>query len=192
VLATALMVGSYLIGSVSFGLLLASRQGIDLRSIGSGNIGATNVGRALGERSGRMVMLLDMLKGFVPVAIARWVFDLPWPWITVVGIASVLGHCFPIWHDFRGGKGAATAGGVMLAALPPIGAATLAVFAVTKKASRRASVASLSAATFAAAATIALDGRQWPIRLAVGLWIIVVARHQDNIGRLLRGREPPG
>jgi glycerol-3-phosphate acyltransferase PlsY len=192
VLATALMVGSYLIGSVSFGLLLASRQGIDLRSIGSGNIGATNVGRALGERSGRMVMLLDMLKGFVPVAIARWVFDLPWPWITVVGIASVLGHCFPIWHGFRGGKGAATAGGVMLAALPPIGAATLAVFAVTKKASRRASVASLSAATFAAAATIALDGRQWPIRLAVGLWIIVVARHQDNIGRLLRGREPPG
>jgi glycerol-3-phosphate acyltransferase PlsY len=192
VLAAALTVGSYLIGSVSFGLLLASRQGIDLRSIGSGNVGATNVGRALGERAGRRVMLLDMLKGFAPVALARSAFDLPWPWITVVGIASVLGHCFPIWHGFRGGKGAATAGGVMLAAMPPIGAATLAVFAATKKVSRRASVASLSAATLAAAATIAFDGRQWPIRLAVGLWVIVVARHHDNIARLLRGREPPG
>lgn len=192
VLGAALTFGSYLIGSVSFGLLLASREGIDLRSIGSGNIGATNVGRALGEGAGRTVMLLDMLKGFAPVALARWAFDLPWPWITVVGIASVLGHCFPIWHGFRGGKGSATAGGVMLAALPPIGAAALALFALVKKASRRASVASLSAATFSAAAAIVFDGRQWPVRLAVGLWIIVVARHQDNIGRLLQGREPPG
>ncbi|MBW2162019.1 MAG: glycerol-3-phosphate acyltransferase, partial [Deltaproteobacteria bacterium] len=138
------------------------------------------------------VMLLDMLKGFVPVALARWTFDLSWPWITVVGIAAALGHVFPLWHGFRGGKGAATAGGVLLAALPPIGAATLVTFVVVKKLSRRASVASLSAATLAAALTIAFDGRQWPIQLAVGLWILIVLRHADNIARLLRGEEPPG
>jgi len=192
VLGPALALAAYLVGSISFGLILADRQGVDLRSIGSGNIGATNVGRALGKSTGRKVMLLDMLKGFIPVALARWTFDLSWPWITVVGIAAALGHLFPIWHDFRGGKGAATAGGVLLAALPPVGAATLVTFVIVKKLSRRASVASLSAATLAAALAIGFDGRQWPIQLAVGLWILIVLRHADNIARLLRGEEPPG
>jgi len=192
VLGAALTVAAYLIGSISFGLLYASEQGIDLRGIGSGNIGATNASRALGKRTGRKVMLLDMLKGFVPVAVAHWVFNLSWPWITAVGIAAVLGHMFPIWHGFRGGKGAATAGGVLLAALPPIGAAALGTFVLVKKVSRRASVASLSAATLAAALTMAFDGRQWPIQLAVGLWILIVFRHTENIARLLRGEEPPG
>jgi glycerol-3-phosphate acyltransferase PlsY len=192
VLGAALTVAAYLVGSISFGLLEASERGVDLRSIGSGNIGATNVGRALGKGSERKVMLLDMLKGFVPVALARWVFGLSWPWITAVGIATVLGHVFPIWHGFRGGKGAATAGGVLLAALPPIGAVTLLTFVVVKKLSRRASVASLSAASLAAALTMAFDGRQWPIQLAVGLWMIVAFRHSENIVRLLRGEEPPG
>jgi glycerol-3-phosphate acyltransferase PlsY len=191
VLGPALTVAAYLLGSVSFGLLLASQQGVDLRGIGSGNIGATNVGRALGTNTGRTVMLLDMLKGFVPVVLARWVLDLSWPWVTAVGIAAVVGHVFPIWHGFRGGKGAATAAGVLLAALPPIGAAAIATFVVVKKLSRRASVASLSAATLAAGLAMALDGRQWPIQLAVGLWLIVTLRHLDNIGRLLRGEEPP-
>ena len=191
-LGPALTLAAYLVGSISFGLVFASRAGIDLRTIGSGNIGATNVGRALGKRTGRKVMLLDMLKGFVPVALARWGFDLPWEWITWVGIAAALGHVLPIWHGFRGGKGAATAGGVLLGALPAIGAATLVTFVLVKKLSRRASVASLSAATLAAALTIALDGRQWPIQLAVGLWVIVALRHVENIARLLRGEEPPG
>ena len=191
-LGPALTLAAYLLGSISFGLLFARRQGVDLRGVGSGNIGATNVGRALGKSTGRKVMLLDILKGFVPVALARWAFDLPWPWITAVGIAATLGHVFPIWHAFRGGKGAATAGGVLLAALPPIGVATLFTFALVKKFSGRASVASLSAATLAAALTIGLDGRQWPIQLAVGLWIIVVLRHAENIARLLQGEEPLG
>jgi glycerol-3-phosphate acyltransferase PlsY len=192
VLGPALTLATYLVGSISFGLLFAGRQGVDLRGVGSGNIGATNVGRALGKSTGRKVMLLDMLKGFVPVALARWTFDLPWPWITAVGIAATLGHVFPIWHAFRGGKGAATAGGVLLGALPLIGVATLLTFVLVKKFSRRASVASLSAATLAVALTIGIDGRQWPIQLAVGLWIIVLIRHAGNIARLLQGEEPPG
>jgi glycerol-3-phosphate acyltransferase PlsY len=192
VLGPALTLAAYLLGSVSFGLLFAARQGVDLRAIGSGNIGATNVGRALGKATGRKVMLLDMLKGFLPVALARWGFDLPWPWITAVGIAAALGHVFPIWHAFRGGKGSATAAGVLLGALPPIGLATLVTFVLVKKVSKRASAASLSAATVAAALTIGLDGREWPIRLAMALWIIVVLRHVENIVRLLRGEEPLG
>lgn len=192
VLGPALTLAAYLLGSISFGLVAASRQGVDLRNIGSGNVGATNVGRALGQGAGRTVLILDMLKGFVPVALARWAFDMPWPWITAVGVAAAVGHCFPIWHDFRGGKGAATAGGVLLGALPPIGAVTLATWAVVKKISRRASVASLSAATIAAGLTTWLYGSEWPARLAFGLWILIVARHASNIGRLLRGEEPPG
>ena len=190
-LGPALTLFAYLLGSVSFGLLFAGQQGVDLRAIGSGNTGATNVGRALGKSTGRKVMLLDMLKGFLPVVLARWVFDLPWPWITAVGIAAALGHVFPIWHSFRGGKAAATAAGVLLGALPPIGAATLITFVVVKKFSRRASVASLSAATVALALTMTLDGRQWPIQLAAGLWIIVAVRHAGNLARLLQGKEPP-
>lgn len=186
-----LTLAAYLAGSISFGLLLARREGVDLRSIGSGNIGATNVGRALGKSRGRQVMLLDMLKGFVPVALARWVLNLSWPWVTAVGIAAVLGHVLPIWHGFRGGKGAATAGGVLLAALPPIGGATLLTFVVVKKVSRRASVASLSAATLAACLVLLFDGRQWPVLLGLGLWLIIVVRHAGNIARLLRGEEPP-
>ncbi|KPK14546.1 MAG: hypothetical protein AMJ62_13070 [Myxococcales bacterium SG8_38] len=190
-LGALLTVAAYLVGSISFGLIVASKQGIDLRSIGSGNVGATNVGRALGRGTGRRVLVLDLLKGFVPVALARWSFDLSWPWITMVGIAAVVGHCFPIWHGLRGGKGAATAAGVLLAAVPAIGIATFATWLAVKKTSRRASVASLAAATLAAGLALTLYGADWPARLAVGLWILIVARHTSNIGRLLRGQEPP-
>ncbi len=189
-LGPAAFLFAYLLGSVSFGLLLASSRGVDLRATGSGNIGATNVERALGVASGRLVMLLDTLKGFVPVAVAHWGLELSWPWIVATGWAAVLGHLFPIWHGFQGGKGAATAGGVLLAAVPPIGAAALLTFFVAKRMSHRASIGSLSAATIAALLTVTLDGRQWPTLLAVGLWVLVVLRHRENIGRLLRGEEP--
>lgn len=191
-LGPALTLAAYLLGSVSFGLMMASGAGVDLRGIGSGNTGATNVGRALGKSSGRKVLLLDMLKGFIPVFLARWAFELPWPWITAVGISAAVGHCYPIWHGFRGGKGAATAAGVMLAALPLIGVATLLAFVVVKKLSQRTSVASLASATLAPLMTMAFDGRQWPIQLAMGLWVLVLWRHSDNIVRLLKGEEPPG
>ena len=188
----ALTIAAYLFGSISFGLIFAKRRGVELRSIGSGHIGATNVGRALGKPTGRMVLVLDILKGFAPVALARWAFDLPWPWITAVGLAAAVGHVFPIWYGFRGGKGAATSGGVLLAALPPIGALTLLTFVVVKKWTRLASVGSLSAATVGAALTLVLDGGEWPVLLATGLWFLVVLRHWGNLIRLLRGEERVG
>lgn len=188
----ALTIASYLLGSVSFGLIFAKRRHVDLRAVGSGNIGATNVGRALGKRAGRVVLLLDMLKGFFPVALAHWVFDLSWPWITAVGLAATIGHVFPIWYGFRGGKGAATSGGVLLAALPPIGALTLLTFVVAKRWTRLASVGSLAAATVGAVLTLVVDGGEWPVLLATGLWFLVVLRHWGNIVRLLRGEERAG
>ncbi|MEM7436393.1 MAG: glycerol-3-phosphate 1-O-acyltransferase PlsY [Myxococcota bacterium] len=187
-----LMIGAYLLGSVSFALLAAKRRGIDLRSVGSGNLGATNVGRALGKPTGRVVMLLDIAKGFVPTAVARFALELPWPWITGVGLAAAVGHVFPIWHGFRGGKGAATSGGVLLGALPPIGVATLVTFVIAKRWSRLASVGSLAAATMGAVLTVTVDGRPWPVLLASGLWVLVVLRHAGNIVRLLRGEERIG
>jgi len=192
VVGPALTIAAYLFGSISFGLIFAKRRGVDLRSIGSGNIGATNVGRALGKPTGRMVLVLDILKGFAPVALARWAFDLPWPWITAVGLAAAVGHVFPIWYGFRGGKGAATSGGVLLAALPPIGALTLFTFVVVKRWTRLASVGSLSAATVGAALTLVLNGGEWPVLLATGLWFLVVLRHWGNLMRLLRGEERVG
>jgi glycerol-3-phosphate acyltransferase PlsY len=189
VVGPALTIASYLFGSISFGLIFAKRRGVDLRSVGSRNIGATNVGRALGKRTGRVVLMLDMLKGFLPVAFARWALDLPWPWVTAVGLAAAIGHVFPIWYGFRGGKGVATSGGVLLAALPPIGALTLLTFVVVKKWTHLASVGSLSAATVGAVLTLVLDGGEWPVLLATGLWFLVVLRHWGNLVRLLRGEE---
>lgn len=187
----ALAVVAYLLGSVSFGLVIAGRRGVDLRAIGSGNIGATNVSRALGKKTGRLVMVLDMLKGLIPVVVARWVLDLDWPWIAATGWAATIGHVFPIWHALRGGKGAATAGGVLLGALPDVGVLSLLAFLVARKMSRRASVASLLSGTVGTFAALALYGEGWPFYLAAGLWFIVVLRHYENIGRLLRGEEPP-
>ena len=181
---------SYLVGSVSFGLIAAKRADVDLRAIGSGNIGATNVTRALGKRTGRLVMLLDALKGFIPAALARFVFDLPGSAVTWIGWAAAFGHCFPIWHGLRGGKGAATSAGVLLGALPPIGLLTAALFVGVKKLSRRASVASLTAAGAAAIASALLYGDGWKTRLCLGLFALIVIRHRDNIGRLIAGTEP--
>ena len=187
-----LTVASYLLGSIGFGLLVARRRNVDLRTVGSGNIGATNVGRVLGWRAGFVVLVLDMLKGFVPVAVARWGLDLTWPWITAVGLAATLGHVFPIWHGFRGAKGAATAGGVLIAALPAIGVATLVTYVAALKWTHVGSIGSLSAASVGAILTLFFDGREWPVTLATGLWLLVVLRHFGNLMRLLRGEERIG
>lgn len=119
-LATLLGCGiaGYALGSVSFSLLFAKAQGIDLRTIGSGNLGATNVGRALGRKTGLTVYFLDMAKGFVPACLGLWLIS---PEAGVVGGgAAYLGHIWPVWLRFRGGKGVATLSGAMLA-LQPLG-----------------------------------------------------------------------
>jgi glycerol-3-phosphate acyltransferase PlsY len=189
-IGAALTVCAYLLGSVCFGLIVARRREVDLRAVGSGNVGATNVGRALGRRMGLLVLALDLAKGAVPMLVARALSLPPRDWVAA-GVAAVLGHVFPIWFRFRGGKGAATAAGVMLAAVPIPGALSLASFVVLKLATRRASVGSLGGAAIGLASTYGLHGLGPELILGAALFVIVLARHADNVRRIARGEEPP-
>ena len=190
-IGAASVLGAYLLGSVLFGVIAARRAGVDLRATGSGNVGATNVERALGKRTGRVVMLLDALKGFAPTLAALLYFGPDSPWLVGVGVAAPLGHSFPIYQRFRGGKAAATSVGALLGAFWPAGLGAAVTFFVFKKVTRRASVGSLGGASIglAIAATIGTDRAA---QLAAALFVLVVLRHHENLARLARGEEPPG
>jgi glycerol-3-phosphate acyltransferase PlsY len=187
----AITLAAYLAGSISFARTVARRYGVDPSTAGSRNPGATNVGRLAGKRAGRTVLVLDMLKGALPLGAARALLGLGDPWTVAAGVAATLGHCAPIWHRFRGGRGAATAAGVMLAAEPLAGALAIALYAVLKKVTRRASVGSLAGAVGGALATAALAGWRAPAAvMAYAIAVIVWLRHGDNLVRLARGEEP--
>lgn len=200
-LGPALVVVAYLLGSISFGLVAAKRAGIDLRTVGSGNIGATNVGRALGKGTGRAVMVLDALKGVLPVVAARLLLPAQEWWIGGVAVAAVLGHLAPIWHGFRGGKGVATTAGVMLVAVPAAGLAMAVTYGVLRKATKRSSVGSLVGTLVAVGVTAALrSGAPWRdgpdaaralLVTAGAIAVLVFVRHTSNIQRLLKGEELP-
>lgn len=192
----AIVVVAYALGSISFGLLIAARRGVDLRAVGSGNTGATNVGRAIGKREGRVVLVLDALKGALPALAAAWWTGPESSWTAAAAVAAVAGHCWPVWHGFRGGKGAATAAGSMLVVAWPAGLAAIVTYLAAKRASRKVSVGSLAGATVGAmvAGGLALVGTE-SIASAVGAGAIatlVWVRHADNVARLRRGEEPDG
>jgi glycerol-3-phosphate acyltransferase PlsY len=181
------LAGGYLIGSVPFGLVLTKAAGLgDIRAIGSGNIGATNVLRTGRKGLAAATLLLDGLKGVAAVLLLRWVAgeqDL------VAGTAAVLGHTFPVWLGFRGGKGVATGLGVYLAAMWPVGLACCAVWLVAARVTRISSAGALAA--FAAAPLLALllsDAEHALLALLVG--VLIFWRHEANIRRLLAGTEP--
>lgn len=183
---------SYLLGSVSFGLLWAQSRGVDLRAVGSGNTGATNVARALGKSVGRRVLVLDALKGALPVAIARAAESegaLGWM-PAIAGVAAVVGHVFPLWHGFRGGKGAATGLGALLSASPIAGSSAAVAFWIARRVTGYTSLGSLAGAGVGAVVAIALDPN-WPtIFLATSIVIAVFTAHRPNIERLRSGTEP--
>ena len=193
----AFVAAGYLLGSVPFGLLLARRiAGVDVRRTGSGNIGATNVSRAAGRRLGILTLLLDAAKGGLPVAAASAVLGAPGdpgPWAAATGVAAFLGHVFPVWLRFRGGKGVATAFGVFLA-LAPLGAlAALAAFALAFAATRVVSVGSLAGAAAGTLTVAVTRGGKSPVTwAAAAMCVLVVVRHRTNLARLARGEERPG
>jgi glycerol-3-phosphate acyltransferase PlsY len=176
----------YLLGSIPFGLLLSRLAGHgDIRRLGSGNIGATNVLRTGGKSLAALTLLLDAGKGAVAVALgAHWGAAAA----LCAALAAVIGHMFPIWLGWRGGKGVATALGVLLVLAWPVALAALLVWAAVALLSRYASLAALAAAVAAAGfAAIAVD-RPTAVVVA-GIAILVVLRHHANIGRLLAGSE---
>jgi len=196
----AIAVGAYLLGSIPFGLLAGRLRGVDLRSHGSGNIGATNALRVLGKPVGYTVFALDFLKGFVPVALAFWLVapedfepgSLPG---VVAGVCVILGHNFPVWLGFRGGKGIASSGGVILGLFPwPVFPFALVSWGVVFAAVRYVSVASLAAAlALPVGVTVFyfLGGTDWLQLLgAVLMWALATWRHRGNIQRLMAGTEP--
>ena len=200
---------AYLLGSVPFGLLIGRSRGVDIRHRGSGNIGATNLARALGRRWGILAFCLDYLKGLAPTLLAVQALlkvgaqGEPglapaggWPsWLPVaVGAAAILGHVFPIFLRFRGGKGVATAFGVMTALSWPATLAAGAVWLVVYALTRTVSLASLTGAVTLPIATLAMapkdhDATTSITGFAVAVAALILIRHRSNLGRLLRGEE---
>ncbi|WP_457852413.1 glycerol-3-phosphate 1-O-acyltransferase PlsY [Sabulicella rubraurantiaca] len=177
-----------LLGSIPFGLILTRAAGLgDIRAIGSGNIGATNVLRTGSRKLAAATLLLDGLKGTVAVLLAGWLFGPEWA--PLAALAAVLGHCFPPWLGFRGGKGVATALGVMLGLAWPVFVVAALSWLVAAKLSRISSVGALTAmAVSPLAALVFADGRTALALLLVAA--IVFWRHRENIARLGAGTEP--
>jgi acyl phosphate:glycerol-3-phosphate acyltransferase len=178
---------AYLVGSIPFGLVLTRLAGLgDIRKVGSGNIGATNVLRTGNKPLALAVLLLDGGKGAVAVILA-WRFGPDMAVFAAFGV--VLGHCFPIWLRFKGGKGVATTLGVMLALDPLVGVAACAAWLVAAALLRISSLAALLAMVAAPLAAHVLDAPQ--VRdVAAVIAVLVILRHHANIRRLLKGEEP--
>ena len=179
----------YLLGSIPFGLLLTKIAGLgDIRGIGSGNIGATNVLRTGRRGLAAATLVLDGLKGGVAVWLAQsLVYDQDIA--LLAGLAAVLGHLFPVWLRFKGGKGVATGLGVLIAASWPIGLTACAVWLLVAATARVSSLAALAA--FASAPLAALVVEDFGVvKLAFTIAVLVFVRHQANIRRLLAGTEP--
>jgi glycerol-3-phosphate acyltransferase PlsY len=169
--------------------MVARSRGVDILSQGSGNPGASNVARVLGSRWGALVFLLDAVKGALP-AITGLLLDAR-PGAYVLVSAAVLGHMFPATRRFRGGKGVATMGGAMLVLHPLTSLILLAIWAMVRKTTGKASLASL-AITIGLPIGIAISGsRAWEILYVLGLCALVLVRHVDNIKRLIERRELP-
>jgi len=201
-----LIIVSYLVGAIPFGLLIAKAHGIDIRTVGSGNIGATNVSRALGKKWAYLCFALDLLKGLIPMLAAM--FILPRELTTAkiglwlaVGATAILGHVFPVYLKFKGGKGVATSLGVVLGLWPfytIVGLITFMIWVIVVKIWHYISLGSILGAVvfpllLTAAICIIPEWRfavLWPLLVAaVALGAILLIRHKDNIKRLLAGTE---
>ena len=183
-----LTLGGYLLGSIPFGLILTRAGGHgDIRDVGSGNIGATNVLRTGSKRLAAATLLLDGLKGALSVLLAGW-FE-SHDAILWAGIGAVLGHAFPLWLRFRGGKAVATSFGVLIAAAWPVGVCAGAVWFAVAALSRRSSLAALSSLALGPVlASLLADATT--VKLAVVIAVLVFTRHYANIQRLIAGTEP--
>jgi acyl phosphate:glycerol-3-phosphate acyltransferase len=186
-----LVVAAFVVGSFPTGVILARARGVDLRQVGSGNIGATNVGRALGRPFALLVLAVDAIKGFLPVWLAGRLGLGAWA-LAAVGLGAILGHSFSIFLRGRGGKGVATSLGGALAISPLAALCAAALYAVMLALFRISSVGSLMGVWAFPAALFLLDGGpDLPAHLAfaVATAVIVTVRHRDNIQRLARGQE---
>jgi glycerol-3-phosphate acyltransferase PlsY len=191
-LAVLLIVASYLVGAIPFGLLLSKGSGVDIRAEGSKNIGATNVARLLGKKLGLLTLLADIAKGFTPLFAAGRLLPVDGQQGTVLalcGAATVLGHMFPIYLGFKGGKGVATGLGVFLYLAPKALLGCLLVFLAAVGLSGYVSLGSLLGALAVLPGLWLLQEPAWKIVLAAVVVALIWFKHHQNISRLLQGTE---
>ena len=191
--SVAAVLAAYCIGSLTFAVIVSRAMGLaDPRSYGSGNPGATNVLRS-GKRSAAILTLaLDTLKGYVPVLLALWFseqFGFGGGTVAAVGLAAFLGHLWPVFFRFQGGKGVATAAGVLLAFNPWLGVATLATWVIVALFFRYSSLASLAAAVFAPFYQMLIWEADAYALAITAMSLLLVWRHEGNIRKLLAGTE---
>jgi glycerol-3-phosphate acyltransferase PlsY len=185
------LIGAYLVGSVPFGFLIGKSRGVDVRTVGSKNIGATNVFRTVGKKWGLLAFLCDFLKGLLPVVAVK-IFASSVNWLPVaVGLFCVVGHTLTVFMKFKGGKGVATAFGMLVALMPALVGIAFLVFVIFFACSNYISLGSCSAAAF-----LAVTVWFWPpsailaekiIITVIGVFVII--KHRSNIVRLLKGEE---
>ena len=182
------VLAGYLLGSVDFAILAARRAGVDIHAHGSGNPGASNVSRVIGRRAGALVLVADLFKGLIAAGLGELLGGSELVAFAAGG-AAVVGHCFPIWHRFRGGKGVATTIGVLLWTIPWLGLGLAALLAGILAATKTSSYGSLTLVVLAVpgVALWAEDSGSAVIMAAVAL--LVIARHRGNIQRILAGGE---
>jgi glycerol-3-phosphate acyltransferase PlsY len=186
------LIAAYIVGSIDFAVIVARMHGVDIHKEGSGNPGTTNVLRTVGRLPAAMVLIGDMLKGTVGAAmgmVASGVADPMGPWAFAAGFAAVVGHCYPVFHKFKGGKGVATGAGVLLFTVPLAAVIELALWGIIVKLTKTASIASL------VIMVITIPILIWQgVPGASLIWVVliialIVWRHRGNIQRMVSGRE---
>ena len=182
------LIAAYLLGSIPFALIAGRLNGVDLRAVGSGNLGATNVFRTLGRSWGIAVMVLDIAKGAAAVLLADWLAGGSW-WPIAAGALAILGHVFPVWTGFRGGKGVAVGAGALIGLVPAASGVLILLWLLLVVTTRYVSVASIVAALAAAPLAWAF-GAPWSyVGFIAAAALFVIWKHRENVRRLLNGTE---
>jgi glycerol-3-phosphate acyltransferase PlsY len=191
-LPPAVVLAAYLLGSIPFGVVVAHFRHVDLRQVGSGNIGATNAARALGRKLGVLVLVLDAAKAYVPLQLCRLLFhgDARADWIlAAIAFAAFIGHLFPVYLRGKGGKGVATGLGVFLALAPLCAGIAAAVWVGLYAVTRISSIGSLVATFMIIPALFLRHEPTAYVALAGAMYVFILWKHRDNIRRLLRRQE---
>lgn len=191
----AILIG-YMFGTIAWGLIIAKIKGVNLRAIGSGNIGGTNVSRALGGKWGLFVILMDAMKAFIAAIIVKYALGFAGEFVVMAALAAMVGHCYPVWLKFKGGKGAATILGFAFVVLPWwLLVAGFVIIVVIFKLTKIVSIISLIGGMIIIGGAIINDstflGENVPCLWAYGLgaFALLVWRHRSNISRLVKGKE---
>ena len=190
------LLGAYVVGSVDFAVIVARMHGVDIHTEGSGNPGVSNVLRTVGRGPAAVVFIGDTLKGTVGAALgwfaAFYAFEaveVSGPWVWAAGFFAVFGHCYPIFHKFKGGKGVATGGGVLLFTAPIVAIIDIVTWGTVVKLTRTASIASMLLIVITVPLLIWQDVPSESLIWAGAIILLIVWRHKGNIGRMIKGRE---